>query len=71
MADKPRYSLRRKSVALTRAQWMAVCVAFAVAVVVGPIVALTVGLSAGSLVIGSAALTMAMVIAFGRMPVIR
>lgn len=68
MADKPGYSLRRKSVALTRTQWMAFCVALAVAVVGGPIVALTVGLSAASLVIAPAALAMAMVIAFGRMP---
>jgi hypothetical protein len=68
MAEKPRYSMRRNSVAMTRAQWVAFGIAVAVAVLGGTIVALTVGLAAGGLVIGVAGLAAAMVLAFGRLP---
>jgi hypothetical protein len=63
--DKPRYSLRRKSVALTRTQWTIVAVAFAVALIGGPIVMATVGFAAGSLVMSAATLTAVMVLAVG------
>jgi hypothetical protein len=66
MAEKPRYSLRRKSVALTRTQWTIVGVALAVALIGGPVVMTTVGLSERALVMTVANLTAVMVLAFGQ-----
>lgn len=63
--EKPRYSLRRRSVALTRRQWTAVAVALAVAVA-GLVVTVAVRTSAGIIVTGVATLTAILVVGFGR-----
>ncbi len=68
MADKPRYSIRRGSVALTRAQWVAAAVALAIALIGGLVLGLAVSVTAAAIVIGLAGLTLAMVLAFGRWP---
>ncbi|REF94932.1 hypothetical protein DFJ67_0877 [Asanoa ferruginea] len=63
---KPRYSLRPGAVALTRAQWVAVGLALAVALVGGVTLALVAGLAAAGILVGVAGLVVAMVAAFGR-----
>jgi hypothetical protein len=68
MADKPRYPIRRGSVALTRAQWVTAAVALAIALVGGLVLGLAVSVAAAAIVIGLAGLTLAMVLAFGHWP---
>lgn len=64
MDEKPRFSVRRNSVALTKVQWFVVAIALAVAVL-GLVTALVANTSLGSMVTGVATLTAILVIGFG------
>ena len=65
VADKPRFSVRRNAVALTRTQWVVVVVALGVAVA-GLVVAFAADTGAGAIVSGVAIVTALLVTAFGR-----
>lgn len=65
MNEKPRFSIRRTSVALTRTQWFVVAIAMTVAVA-GLVVAVTLHTSIGVIVASLATLTAFLVLGFGR-----
>jgi hypothetical protein len=67
MEDKPRFSIRRNSVAMTRTQWVSVAVAVAVAIV-GLVVAFAVRPTVGIIVTCAASLSALMVVVFGHTP---
>lgn len=65
MEDKPRYSVRRNSVALSRAQWAVVAAALAVAVA-GLIITFVTQTSIGVMITSVATLAVIFILVFAR-----
>ena len=63
--DEPRYAVRRGGPALTRRQWIRLTVILVVGVVGGAVLAVTVSLGAGGILLGLTAILTAVLVSFG------